>query len=263
MKSLRGQVVLITGAAGGFGQSLTRQLLPLGARLLLADMDASVLCERTRLLLKQAGLDAHADQVLAYMAADLATADGADELARQALAIAPEIDLLVNNAGIGMAGHFVDIPRVRWETLMQVNLLAPMRLTSLILPGMLARRRGHIVNISSSAGLIGTPDLSPYSTAKFGLRGFSDALARELKPAGIDVTAIFPYFARTPILDAERFGMEPGRALPDYFITSADFVMEQLVRGIQRRRRHVYPGFMPRTINLLTRIAPAFPTLIL
>ncbi len=163
MKSLLDQTILVTGATGGFGQSLVKQLLALGARLALADIDREALHERTTLTLKQYGLDDRAGNIAGYFAADLASPDGAETLFAEVSRSAPEIDVLVNNAGIAMSGHFVDIPPDRWEALIQVNLLAPMRLTALVLPGMISRRRGHIVNVCSVAGLVGTPYLVPYS----------------------------------------------------------------------------------------------------
>lgn len=256
MKTLQGQVILITGAAGGFGQALTKRLLPLGPRLALADIDRQQLAERTAKMLEAAKLTERRDQILGYFAADLASPVGAQALFDAVSAAVPEIDMLVNNAGIAMSGHFVDMPQDAWETLMQVNLLAPMRLTVLVLPGMIQRRRGHIVNISSLAGLVGTPYLVPYSTAKFGLRGFTEALAGDLKPFGIDVTAIYPFYARTAILDSPHYGAMPRSTVPDRLLSEPDFVMARLIDGIRRRKVHVYPGSIPHIADFLRRVAP-------
>jgi len=254
MKDLRGQVVLITGAGGGFGQELTRLLLEAGSFLILADVGPELLW--TGLASATARFpQPPPGRVLGVISADLSTAAGAEALYQQSRAISPHVDILVNNAGIAQSGPFHLIPPDRWERLMQINLLAPMRLTSLFLPDMVARRSGHIVNIASVAGLVGTPNLAPYCSSKFGLRGFSEALYADVRRHGIDVTAIYPFFARTPILKSEAFGSNVW-ALPDWLINDPAQVMADLVEGIRRRKLHVYPGGFSRTIDIIRRIAP-------
>jgi short-subunit dehydrogenase len=256
MQSLDARQILITGAAGGFGQSLVKQLLPLGARLLLTDVNEANLREHTARTLKSANLTDRGNHILGYFAANLADPAGATALFDALTGAGQVVDILINNAGIGMSGHFADIPADQWETLMQVNLLAPMRLTALALPGMLDRRHGHIVNVASSAGLVGAGELVPYSASKFGLRGFSEALAGDLQGTGVAVTAIYPFFARTPILDSAHYGAAPRRTLPDNLIYDPDFVMGRLIDGIRRRKLHVYPGRVPKMIDFLRRFAP-------
>ncbi len=259
---LAGKVIVITGAGGGFGQALTRQLVRAGSRLVLADVDAPVLRDQAARTLKVAGLDDRADQIIGYVAGDLSTTAGCDDVYAQVMALAPQVDILINNAGIGMSGLFSEIPEDRWEQLMQINLLAPMRLTARFLPAMMARRSGQIANVSSVAGIIGTPQLVPYSTAKFGLRGFSEALAHELKPYGIAVTVVYPFFARTPILQSAHYGTQPQGQLPERLVYDPDFVMEQFLRGIRRHQREVFPGALPRALYWLHRFAPwAMPKL--
>lgn len=254
MKDLRGQTVLITGAGGGFGQELTRLLLEAGSLLILADVRAAPLKVTVEALITR--LDhPPAGRLLGLLEADLATPAGAEALYQQCQAITPQLDILVNNAGIGISGSFEAVPRERWERLMQINLLAPMRLTSLFLPDMVARRSGHIVNISSVAGLVGARGLTAYCASKFGMRGFSEALYADVHRHGVDVTAIYPFFARTAILQSERFGSDNPN-LPNWLIYDPAQVMADLVEGIRRRQLHVYPGVIPRAIDLLRRIAP-------
>ncbi len=254
MKSLDGQVALITGAGGGFGREMIRQFLDQGSRLILADLRLAAIEEAIEWA--SAGRSAPArGAILGMVAVDLSEPAGGAELAERALALAP-IDLLVNNAGIALFGPIEAIPPARWEALMQVNLLAPMRLTAALLPRMIARRSGHIANVASAAGLVGAPGLAAYSAAKFGLRGFAEALAADVRAYGIDVTTIYPFFARTPILNAERFGTPTSRLLPERLIYDPAFVVAQLIDGIRRRKQHVYPGAVPRQIDLLRRVAP-------
>lgn len=254
-RELRDAVVLITGAAGGFGQCLVRQLVRAGSRLILTDRDAPALRQATAAALKAGGLDVQSDTILGQIAADLSTADGCADLVAQLDGL-PPIDILINNAGLGLSGRFVDVPPDAIETLLAVNLLAPVRLTRALLPGMIARGGGHIVNLASVAGLVGTPLLVPYSTSKFGLRGFSEALGREVRQQGIDVTAVFPYFARTPILRSPHFGAGPAPALNDRDIGDPEMVVAAMIQGIRRRDRVVVPGPVAGRIAWLQRWAP-------
>lgn len=262
MPTLDRKTVLITGAAGGFGRELTRQLLHEGSLLILSD--------RTQVDLYRAAAEVAAElggpvrgRILGFIAADLASTEGATALAAQAQAIAPQIDVLINNAGLSYLGAFTDVPQDRWEMIMQVNLLAPMRMTAALLPGMIDHGSGHIVNISSCAGLIGTPNLVAYSTSKFGLRGFGEGLGNELERHGIGVTTIYPYFARTPILDSEHFGNAPTPELPGGRIDEPRMVIAQLIAGVKADRRHVYPGPTAKLIYQLQKPGPwALPALL-
>ena len=119
------------------------------------------------------------------------------------------VDILVNNAGIVVGGHFADTTVADTVSQVEVNLLAPMRVIHLLLPGMLARRHGHIVNIASVGGLQSNPGIAVYCATKFGVVGFSEALRSELAGTGVQVSVICPGLIRTGI--AERGVM---RGLP-------------------------------------------------
>ena len=100
-----------------------------------------------------------------------------------------------------------------------LDLLAPMRICYQFLPHMIDRGSGHIVNISSVAGWIGAPGIASYSAAKFGLRGFSEALSADYAECGIKVSTVCPFFSRTPILKSEQFGISERREVPDKLVT--------------------------------------------
>ena len=139
---------------------------------------------------------------------------------------------------------------------MQLNLLAPMRLCSLFLPAMIARDSGHIVNISSLAGWIGSQGLTAYCASKFGLRGFGEALSADLEDTGVQVTNVYPCFSRTPILDSPQFGYEEKRAVPDYLISDPSDVVRQIISGIEKNRLQVFPHKHARRIHYLKRFVP-------
>ena len=253
MTQLNNAVVLITGAAGGFGQELTRQLLIAGSRLILTDLDDRALRQQVKVLQSSIATG----EVLAYLAADLATREGCEMLYSQVKALNIPVDILINNAGIAVFGRMDEIPSERWERLMQINLLAPMRLSALFAADMIARQQGHIVNISSLAGWVAQAGLAHYSASKFGLRGFSEGLFNEVKNYNVQVTAVYPFFSRTPILQAERYGtLAQNSQLPERWITDPAEVMRLTIQGIQQNRLHVFPDATARTLHLLKRYSP-------
>lgn len=241
------KTVLITGAGGGFGRHMARQFRAAGARLILTDFSDRAL----RGVIKDAGED-----LVASIAADLATEEGCAAVAEICRPRDLLPDILVNNAGIAVVGRAVDVPRERWETLMQLNLLAPMRLCSLLLPGMIERGSGHIVNISSIAGWVGSPTLSSYSASKFGLRGFGESLAHDLAGTGVHVSNVYPCFSRTPILDSPQYGLEQPRGVPAQLVSEPSDVVARIIDGVRRNRLHVFPDKHARRIHFLTRFAP-------
>ncbi len=259
---LTGKTILITGAAGGFGREMMRQFLHAGCFLVLSDRLLPAIHSAASVVAQTFQTQRVAGRIIGYIAADLASREGCEQLHQQATALTPQIDILVNNAGIGVSGAFAAVPVDVWEQIMAVNLLAPMRLTALFLPAMLARRSGRIVNISSVAGLVGAAGLVPYATTKFGLRGFGEALAAELKPYGVGVTTLYPFFARTPILNAAHFGVTPPPALPDWMIGDPVHVIAALLAGIRADRHTVIPGSIAQQLDLLQRLAPGAPALL-
>ena len=139
---------------------------------------------------------------------------------------------------------------------MQLNLLGPMRLTNAFLPGMVERGSGHIVNISSLAGWIGSQGLSSYSAAKFGLRGFGEALAMDLEDTGVNVSNVYPCFTQTPILDSPQHGYDRRRGVPPWLISQPEDVVARIIDGIRRERLHIFPDKHGRRAYYLTRFAP-------
>lgn len=250
MTTLTGKTVLITGAGGGFGREMIRQFAQAGSRLILTDLSGEMIDRG----IEHAALDG--DMPLGRIVSDLSEPNGVVGLYEQVKKVGVAIDILVNNAGIATIGAFHDVPTERWRSLIQINLVSPMQLTQLLLPEMLARGGGHIVNVSSVAGFVGTRHLAAYCASKFGLRGFSEGLAADFRKQGIQVSTIYPSFSRTPILDSERFGKSKTPEFPDRIIYEPDFVVKKLIRGIRKNKRHIYPGSIPRIASMLQRFAP-------
>jgi short-subunit dehydrogenase len=254
MTDLQGTVILITGATGGFGQELTRQLLKANSRLILSDLDPTALTTWA----KTAQREEKGGELLACISADLADPRGSETLYQQVKALNSPVDILINNAGLGLFGRMDEVPVEQWERLMQVNLLAPMRLSSLFVADMIARRCGHIVNISSVAGWSGQAGLAHYSASKFGLRGFSEGLFDEVKPYNVQVTVVYPFFSRTPILRSQTYGTlaQDHQGIPDDLATDPVQVMAATIQGIVQNKLHVFPDRPAQTIHLLKRYFP-------
>jgi short-subunit dehydrogenase len=199
---LRGAVALVTGGSSGIGAATARVLAGAGARVLVAGRDAGRLADVAR----QTGGTA--------LAADLATPDGPAGLAEAARQAAGPggIDLLINNAGFGWAGPVGDLTTERTAQLIAVNLTAPIELTRLLLPGMTARGRGHIVFVSSIAGATAVRNEAVYSAAKAGLGYFAESLDHELAGTGVRTSLIVPGVIDTPFF--ERRGLPYDRRRP-------------------------------------------------
>jgi NAD(P)-dependent dehydrogenase (short-subunit alcohol dehydrogenase family) len=179
---LAGKVALVTGSSRGIGLAIALAYASEGAQVIVT--------ART-----QAALEPVCGQIgnACAVAADLAEEGGADELAREALRLCGRVDILVNNAAI--IHPFVDLVEfdpALWKRVIDVNLVAPAMLSRALLPGMIERRSGKIINISSIGGRLGGKGRSAYRAAKAGLINLTQSVAAEAKPHGIDVNCICP-----------------------------------------------------------------------
>lgn len=241
------QTVLITGAGGGFGRHMVRQLGATGAKLILTDVSDSAL---------QGAVNDAGDCLVASVAADLATGTGCGTVAEACASHDGAPNILVNNAGIGAAGRLDKVPQQQWEMLMQLNLMAPMRLCNAFLPAMIERGSGHIVNISSLAGWVGSHGLSAYCASKFGLRGFGESLAADLEGTGVRVSNVYPCFSETAILDSPQYGYDERRAPPEYLVSDPSDVVARMIDGVRRNRLHIFPDKYSRLIHYVSRFTP-------
>jgi short-subunit dehydrogenase len=185
---------VLTGATGGIGQAMALRLAPLCESLLLVGRNGAAL-ETLARDIQPAGGRAHA------VSADLTTAAGRD-VVRRAAAELGGLDLLVNNAGAGEFAWLTDQDDAALERIVSLNVLAPMQLTRRLLPLMLAQPAARIVNVGSIVGYLGYPGYAAYSASKFALRGFSEALRRELADGPVRVTYFAPRATRTSMNSA-------------------------------------------------------------
>jgi len=252
------KTILITGASGGFGQHFTRQLLEKENKLILTDLHLEPLTQTAEAIAQEVGRG----EVVACLASDLSTERGAQELFEQVQAVGQPVDVLINNAGIALIGRHDEVPTAAWERLMQVNLLAPMRLCGLFVPPMIERQKGHIINISSLAGWTTDVGLSAYSASKFGLRGFSVGLYDELKQHNIQVSAVYPFYSRTPILDSTRYGSLSDRITRDPEtapgVTDPDDVVRTAIAQAEKGKLHVFTDAVGRLAYQLQKFPRFF-----
>ena len=191
MFDLSGKAALITGASGGIGGAIARTLHKQGATVTLSGTRADALAQ----LKDSLGERAHVVAARMDEAADI------DRLAKEAEASMGKIDILVNNAGITRDNISMRMKDEEWEKVLQVNLTGTFRLTRAAMRGMMRRRAGRVINITSIVGVTGNPGQANYAAAKAGLIGMSKSLAQELASRAITVNCVAPGFIATPMTD--------------------------------------------------------------
>jgi NAD(P)-dependent dehydrogenase (short-subunit alcohol dehydrogenase family) len=195
---LTGKLALVTGAATGIGRETSLALARAGADLALCDVNEADL-ERTAAECRALGR-----QVLARRV-DVARPEVMRALADEVHQQRAAVDVLVNNAGVGLGATFLETPLEDWEWIVGINLWGVIYGCHFFIPPMVARGRGgHVVNVASAAGIAAAPQLSAYCTTKFGVVGLSEALREELRPHGIGVTVVCPGIINTPIVQTSR-----------------------------------------------------------
>jgi len=242
---VKGKRVILTGAAGGMGRILAAELHAKGATLALVDANADAL--------HQVAAELEGSHPVA---GDLSSAEGCRIVAEECGELLGGVDLLINLAGINSFSAYEDEDPDRLELMMRVNLLAPMWLARAILPSMQAQNSGRIVNVGSIFGSIGFAYFTAYSTTKFGLRGFSEALRRELVDTGIKVTYIAPRAVKTPMNNDVI--MQMGEAT-NMNMDAPEDVVKKIIAAINNDRKDIYFGF-PEA--LFVRINVMFPRLV-
>lgn len=237
MDTLEGRTALLTGASSGIGPHIARRLHQEGVRLILS--------ARRRELLETLSRELVGSRV---EVADLADRDQVTGLAEAA----GPVDILIANAGLTFNGEISQAEPAAIDQVLDVNLRAPIVLSRLLLPGMLARGAGHVVLMASMAGQVSVPRQSLYSTTKFGLRGFGLAIRDELRGSGVGVSLVSPYYVSEAGMFAEAGKHAPGEVSPAR-------VAEAVARAIKHNRAEITVA--PLGIRVAARIPMAFPSL--
>jgi hypothetical protein len=236
---------LITGASSGIGAELAKLCAARGYDVVLVARRASLLAELAADLAKRHGVDAR------VLTADLAQEGGPEEIARALNGV--NLDVLINNAGFGVHGAFT---RTAWDDerrLIQVNVIAPVRLTKLFLPGMVERGSGRVLNVASTAAFVPGPLMAMYYASKSFVLSFSLAVANEVRGTGVTVTALCPGPTTT------EFGEVAGIASSRLFrgpAMSAEAVAREGFDAMLAGKAEVIAGARNRWMMLGTRLAP-------
>ena len=245
--SYRDLGVLVTGASSGIGRECARLLAKDGARLALSARRKDRLEELAEECRRLGAPQAHA------VPADLAVDGEADRVAEEAERLLGGVDVLVNNAGFGLPGPFVRSDPDRTEQMLRLNVLAATRLLRRLLPGMLSRDRGGVLNVASMAGFQAAPYQAAYAGTKAFLLDLSESVHQEVKHTGVSVTALCP-----GVTDTEFFDHPGYRNRGKYLERRMDAVRVAKVglRGLSRGKMTVVPGFGNRFLLGLERLMP-------
>ena len=236
---IKGARVVVTGASGGIGRLTALALARRGAAEVIA-------VARSQSAL---GTLAEAHAAIRPQVVDLSQRGERDRFA----AGLEGVDVLVNNAGVGWLGLVENMPTAAVRRLYEVNVLAPIELANAVLPGMLERRRGRIVNVTSAAAWVAHPPLSVYGSTKWALQGFSEGLRREMNARGVGVATINPGPVHTQFAQSARADNQPTEALVDQKMPGvpASWVARAVLRAV---RLGALPGYqtiaVPRLMGL-------------
>jgi short-subunit dehydrogenase len=255
--NLRGRLAVITGAAGGIGRATALSLARRGCHLALCDISES-------------GLEQMQAQILAT--GTRASAHLLDVASREAVAALPaavleahgRADLLINNAGVALAGSFDQLSEDDFDWLMEINFHAVVRMTRAFLPLLKVSDDACIVNLSSVFGLISPPGQTAYCASKFAVRGFSNALRHELAGTRVRVSVVHPGGVATAIARNARVATAVSTEERRHRMNQADKLLrlppeeagEVIVRGVEKRRARILVGRDAVIISLLERLLP-------
>lgn len=192
MFDLTGKKALVTGATGGIGGAIAKKLHAAGAHVGISGRNEA----------KLEALFAELGERVTVLAADLSTAEAANELAKRAEEMLGQVDILVNNAGLTRDNLSMRMKEEEWNDVIDVNLTAPFMLAKALQRGMMKARNGRIINVASVVGVTGNPGQANYVASKAGMIGWSKAMAQEVASRGITVNCIAPGFIATAMTEA-------------------------------------------------------------
>jgi short-subunit dehydrogenase len=242
MDNIRGKTIAITGAARGIGYATARALLQRGARVVIGDRDIDVLDKAVAGLSGLGPVSGHpldvSDRESFATFLDKARADGDGH-----------IDVLINNAGVMPVGPFLDQSPQSMRSAIEVNFYGVLNGCQLVLPEMVARRRGHIINIASMAGMVAVPGQVLYAGTKFAVVGLTTAMADEFAPQGVDVTVVLPTFTNTELIAGTTTTAATKPVQPEDIAAA-------IVKVLDKPKTHVsVPGPL-RFVGSLTSMLP-------
>ncbi|HEV7419614.1 MAG TPA: SDR family oxidoreductase [Mycobacterium sp.] len=238
MENIRGRTIAITGAARGIGYATAKALLARGARVVIGDRDVAVLESAVTGLISSGQVSGYpldvTDKESFATFLDKARTDGAGH-----------IDVLINNAGVMPVGPFLGQSEQAIRSAIEVNLYGVITGCRLVLPDMVKRRSGHIVNVASMAGVVAVPGQVVYAGTKFAIVGLSTAMADEFAPQGVEVTVILPTFTNTELIAGTK---ATGAQKP----VQPEDIAAAIVKALDKPKTHVSVPAPLRFVGALT-----------
>ncbi|WP_338552312.1 SDR family oxidoreductase [Paenibacillus sp. KS-LC4] len=245
---LNGKVVLISGASSGIGALAAKQLAMRGAIVVLTGRNV----EKLKAYVAEIGGNS------SYFQMDVTSMEDVQQVIQAAVQKHGRLDILINNAGYGQFEYFETMPVEKFDQMMDTNYMGIVRCTKAVLPYMLSQGSGHIVNIASLAGKIGSAKSTAYTATKHAVLGFTNSLRMELRGKGIVVSAVNPGPIDTPFFSlADPSGNYVKNV--SFFMMKPDYVVKAIVRLIERRKAEIN---LPRSAALGIKLYQLFPRLI-
>jgi len=262
MTAIRGSAAAVTGAASGIGRALALGLASRGCDLALADRDEAGLQTVAAEIAK-----ADSQKVTVHRV-DVGEPQQIAEFAQAAIAAHPGLNIVVNNAGVGLLGQFNEIDQAQMEWLMNINFWGVVHATRAFLPHLSRQREAHIVNLSSIFGIVAPPGQTAYAAAKFAVRGFSESLRHELQMAAspIRLSVVHPGGVSTNILRNSRAGSgvtdnarraQTIERFDSLARTTPAAAALRMIVGIEKNQPRILIGNDARFMDLLQRFRPA------
>lgn len=243
-------VVLITGASSGIGEASARMFASQGYQVVLAARRMERLENLSAIIRSNGG-------TALPVKADMRRLGDINELIQIAIDYFGKIDVLVNNAGFGRIDWLDRLePEEDIIAQIEVNLLGVILMTRVVLPYMIERRKGHIINMSSTAGLVGSPTYTGYSASKFGVRGFSEALRREVSIYGIHVSVLFPGGVQTEFTQHAKINRKTGATTPASMRLTAEDVARAIFSLCKKPRRTLIIPWQMRFVFIINALFP-------
>ncbi len=254
MKNFNGKLVLVTGGSSGIGLAVSKILAGLGANVWILARREIILKTALEEIKKSA---AGSNQSFGYLVADVSSWEQVQKVLGEFVTRTGTPDLLINSTGISRPGEFLELDPEIFHQLMEVNYMGPVHVIKCLLPGMVQRKSGYIVNISSMAGLGGVYGYSAYGATKYALHGLTDVLLYELKPYNIKFSIVFPPDTNTPGFEADQEYLPAitKQMNADFSgVMQAEEVAKAIVNGIENDQYFILPGFTNNILNGLNNI---------
>jgi 3-dehydrosphinganine reductase len=253
----RHKTALITGGSRGIGLALARKLAGLGAHVWILARDQKQLQTAQNLIENDR---AFPDQKIGILKADVSDLEEIQTVIGQFLGEVGPPDILVNSAGVVQPGNFEKLTLNDFKWMMDINYLGLVYVTRLVISGMMLRKSGRVVNISSLAGIVPLYGYSGYTASKFAVRGFSEVLRVEMKPYNIGVSVVFPPDTDTEQLQYDKlYKPEVTRILTESGgLMSAEAVADAILNGIDKNHTLILPGLEGKILYRLSHLGRLF-----